>query len=117
MTGQQRLVVVASSVVVAALAGVFFFLSWERANQVAGIVSALVGIGSLGAALWAGLAAAPGRRMRVSRTGNATARGGGSANTGVITPSSRAAADTIRVDRTGDAEAEGGQANSGLSTP
>ncbi|PZT70522.1 hypothetical protein DN402_16895 [Streptomyces sp. SW4] len=105
------------SVVVAALAGVFCFLSWERANQVAGIVSALVSIGSLGAALWAALATLPGTRVYVSRTGSATARDGGSANTGVITPSTSSAADTIRVDRTGDAESEGGEANSGVSAP
>ncbi|MFJ9979910.1 hypothetical protein [Streptomyces cyaneofuscatus] len=117
MTGQQRFVVVIFSVVVAALAGVFCFLSWERANQVAGIVSALVSIGSLGAALWASLATVSGTRVYVSRTGSATARAGGSANSGAITPSSGAAADTIRVDRTGDAESEGGQANSGFSAP
>lgn len=117
MTGQQRFVIVIFSIAVATLAGVFCFLSWDRANQVAGIVSALVSIGSLGAALWAALTTAPGAHVHVSRTGTATARHGGSANTGVIMPSSSTAVGTIRVDRTGDAESEGGQANSGVSAP
>lgn len=119
MTGGQRFVVAASAGAGFLLAGVFSFLSWDRANQVAGIVSALVGVAALGVAIWAALETSTGSgdaRVRVSRTGNATARGGGSANTGVIIPTSGAAGGVMQVDSTGDAESDGGQANTGLTS-
>ncbi len=48
MSGLQRVAACATGVAVAVLAGVFCFLSWDRANQVAGIVSALVSVLALG---------------------------------------------------------------------
>jgi hypothetical protein len=115
----QRIVILVSGVLVFGLAGVFCALSWSRADQLAGIVSALVSVAGLGATVWAAIAAgsvagaAP--RLRATRTGNASARSSGSANTGVITSASGTTGGTTSVNRTGDAEAEDGQANTGIA--
>ncbi|MFG2765937.1 hypothetical protein [Streptomyces rubiginosohelvolus] len=54
---------------VAVLAGVLSFLSWDRAGQVAGVVSAVVGVAALGVGVY----------------GDASAQGGVAfSNTGVI---------------------------------
>jgi hypothetical protein len=56
----------------------------------------------------------PGTRVRVSRTGRATAGPGGRANSGVSGPAGSLPEDVL-VDRTGDADASnGGDANSGI---
>lgn len=100
---------------VAALAVVFATLSWDRADQVAGVVSALVGVAGLGAAVWAALAGGSGTgRVRVSRTGAATTTGTGEANTGVV---SSAGDGDIGVHRTGPARSDGGSANTGYREP
>jgi hypothetical protein len=52
MSGSQRLVADVTGLMVAVLAGFFCFLSWDRANQVAGIVSALVSVVALGTGSW-----------------------------------------------------------------
>jgi hypothetical protein len=112
----QRVVVMASGLVLGLLAGAICFLTWDRANQVAGIVSAFVGVASLGVALWAAAASASassGISIRVSDTGNAAARGGGSANTGAVIPSGLVGPARVEVTGTGDADAEAGQANTG----
>jgi hypothetical protein len=115
----QRIVILVSGVLVFGLAGVFCALSWTRADELAGIVSALVSIAGLGATVWAALAArtttgaAP--RVHVSNTGNASARGSGSANTGVITSPSGTTGGVTSVKRTGDADADDGQANTGIA--
>jgi hypothetical protein len=115
----QRIVIMVSGVVVFGLAGVFCALSWTQANQLAGIVSALVSVAGLGATVWAALAAAPaagaGPRAHVVRTGNASVRGTGSANTGIITSTSGTAGGTASAKRTGDADTEDGQANTGIA--
>lgn len=72
MSGQQRLVTGLTGLSVAVLAGVFCFLSWDRANQVAGIVSALVSVLALGIGLLALLSGRDGS-VRVANTGPATA--------------------------------------------
>ncbi|MFF3877421.1 hypothetical protein [Streptomyces sp. NPDC001978] len=111
MTGAQRVVIVVTGGAVGALAVVFAALSWDRADQVAGVVSALVGVAGLGAAVWAVLAGRSSRgSVRVSDTGRAVVSGAGDANTGVISP--QAGSDVV-VERTGDAQAEGGNANTG----
>lgn len=114
----QRVVVMASGLAMGLLAGATCFLTWDHANQVAGVVSAFVGIASLGTALWAAVASASessGSNIRVSATGSATARGGGSANTGVALPAGPVDPARVEVTGTGDADAEGGQANTGAS--
>ncbi|MFM9458168.1 hypothetical protein [Streptomyces europaeiscabiei] len=112
MSGQQRLVTGLTGLTVAVLAGVFCFLSWDRANQVAGIVSALVSVLALGIGLLALMSGRDGS-VRVANTGPATAVGAGSeANTG-LTARGGAPGD-MEIDGTAEARAEdGGRANTG----
>jgi len=111
----RRWVAVGTAAVVAVLAVVFAVVRWEDANKIASAVSALAGLAAVGVGVWAGLpAVSSGRRVRVSRTGRATARGGGRANTGMTGPAS-ALPEDVRVERTGDADASGGgDANTGI---
>ncbi|MFJ3770720.1 hypothetical protein ACIPX0_03385 [Streptomyces sp. NPDC090075] len=118
MAGMQRVVVMVSGLALGVLAGVICFLSWDRANQVAGTVSAFVGIASLGVALWATVSATPpasGISVVVSDTGKASARDGGSANTGAVIPSSLDGPTRLEVRDTAEADAEGGQSNTGIA--
>ncbi|MEU4497743.1 hypothetical protein AB0F96_31010 [Streptomyces sp. NPDC023998] len=112
MSGRQRLVAGLTGLAVAVLAGVFCLLSWDRANQVAGIVSALVGILALGAGVLALVSGRDGS-VRVANTGPATAVGAGShANTGLTAQGSMHGG--LEVDGTAEARAEnGGRANTG----
>ncbi|MFY4720966.1 hypothetical protein [Streptomyces sp. LaBMicrA B280] len=106
----RRAVLVATVLVLAVFAGVLSLLSWDRANQLAGVVSALVGVAALGAGVCALLAPSGTAVVQVSRTGGATATGGGDANTGAVLPSSAGA---VSIRETGDARADGGSANTG----
>ncbi|MFF8781759.1 hypothetical protein ACF07W_31205 [Streptomyces sp. NPDC015140] len=112
MSGPQRLVAGLTGLAVAVLAGVFCFLSWDRANQVAGIVSALVGVVALGTGVLALVSGRDGL-VRVANTGPATAVGASShANTGVTAQGSMHGG--MEVDGTAEARAEdGGRANTG----
>ncbi|MFF0390652.1 hypothetical protein ACFYS8_18465 [Kitasatospora sp. NPDC004615] len=113
----QKTVVVVTGGAVALLAGVLSFLTWDQANKVAGVVSALVAVAALGAAVGGLIAAAKSRAgvVEVSGTGAAVASGAGSVvNTGYQGGSSFAVAGQVRVADTGEARAEGGgDANSG----
>ncbi|QDN87737.1 hypothetical protein FNV68_21890 [Streptomyces sp. S1D4-23] len=117
MNRAQRVVLGATGLAVAILAGVFSSLSWDRANQVAGIVSALVSILALGAAVWALLSGGNGGSVRVANTGTATATGQGSrANTGIV--ASGGVRGNATVEQTADAQAEdGARANTGYEQP
>ncbi|AVZ76948.1 hypothetical protein SLUN_36980 [Streptomyces lunaelactis] len=115
MTGGQRVVIVASGVGVGLLAGAFCLMSWDRADQVAGIASAFLSVAALGVAVWAVMAGTTGSRLRASNTGKATVRGGGTANTGVVLPNSGVSDSTVHVQKTGAAESDGGQANTGIT--
>jgi hypothetical protein len=115
----RRTVLIATAAVVAVLGVLLVALRWDSANKLAVVVSALATVAAVGVAVWAGLPAVSGkpamsgRRVRVSRTGRATAGPGGRANTGFSGPAS-AQPDELLVDRTGDADASnGGDANSG----
>lgn len=109
----RRLVVVVTFVVVAVLGAVFAVSQWDHASRVATVASALATVAALGVAIWAALpgsgrtarvvrsgsATARGQGSRAnsgvtgraaqagqdmaSRTGNARAIGGGTANSGV----------------------------------
>lgn len=114
MIGNRKAVLVSTGLAVGAFAGVLSFLSWDRANQVAGVVSALVGVAALGISVFALLAPPPGPSVRVSRTGKAVAGRGGSANTGVISVSGGVATRSVSVVDTGDARADEGSANTGF---
>lgn len=112
----RRVVVLVTCVVVAGLAGLFSVNSWTKANQIATVVSALVGAAALGVAVlttWHVHGSGP----RALRTGRASATGAGSsANTGIRGRSVRAGA--VHVERSGDAHAaDGGEANSGAELP
>jgi hypothetical protein len=111
----RRVVLAATFVAVAVLAGLFTVLRWDVANKVATAVSALAGVAAAGIAVWAALPAfSGGSGVRVSRTGRATAGHGGTANSGVTGPAGSPAG-PVRADRTGDADANGGgDANTGV---
>ncbi|MEU7731793.1 hypothetical protein ACIQUZ_18025 [Streptomyces griseus] len=109
----RRAVLMWTGLGVAVLAGVLSFLSWDRADQVAGVVSAVVGVAALGAGVYGAVGPPRGPDVRVSATGRATSRGG-DANTGFVAPASTAPPGSVSVDGTGDAEADGGSANTGF---
>ncbi|MFG2612679.1 hypothetical protein [Streptomyces anulatus] len=98
---------------VAVLAGVLSFLSWDRADQVAGVVSAVVGVAALGVSVYGAFSPSRGPDVQVSATGRATSRGG-DANTGFVAPTSTTPPGSVSVSDTGDAEADGGSANTGF---
>ncbi|ONI75362.1 hypothetical protein ALI144C_40720 [Actinosynnema sp. ALI-1.44] len=98
--------------VVAGLGAWFALAQWDVANRVATVFSALGAVAAVGVAIWAALRSNTGNTVRASRTGDATARGDGSANTGVRVSK---ATGTVRADRTGKASAsDGGSANTGV---
>jgi hypothetical protein len=106
MKGKTALVV--TCLVVTASTGWFAVAQWDQASRVATVASAVAAIAAVGVAVWAALRANPGEAdVRVSRTGDATSRGG-SANTGVR----GATRGRISVSRTGVAHATG-EANTG----
>ncbi|NEB40884.1 hypothetical protein G3I54_35415 [Streptomyces sp. SID14515] len=98
---------------VAVLAGALSFLSWDRADQVAGVISAVVGVAALGVGVYGALGPPRGPDVQVKATGGAMSRGG-EANTGFIAPASTGTPGAVSVSDTGDAEADGGNANTGF---
>src|SRR5690606_1044689 len=113
---RHRWVLACTAASVAVLAGVFAVLGWEHADKAASVVSALTGVAAVGVAIWAAApAASGGGNIRVSKTGRATARGHGLANTGMIGPADALKGD-VQVERTGDAEADAGDANTDVHT-
>ncbi|MYV55323.1 hypothetical protein [Streptomyces sp. SID3212] len=110
MTNGQRLALGATGLAMGLLAGGFSFLSWERADQLAGVISALVSVAALGVSVWAALAGPGGSSIRVSNTGTASATGGGRANSGAI---ASVPPGTVTVEGTGEARADNGSANTG----
>lgn len=114
----QRVIIGGTGLLVTALAGVFGFLSWDRAGQVASVVAALIAVAALGVAVWAVLSGGSGGgSVRVENTGAATAVGPGSrANTGAV--ASGDGRGDVSVSGTADARAEdGGSANTGSERP
>ncbi|MFE6982716.1 hypothetical protein [Streptomyces griseus] len=114
MNRGRRAVLMWTGLAVAVLAGVLSFLSWDRADQVAGVISAVVGVAALGVGVYGALGPARGPDVQVSGTGRAVSRGGGEANTGFVAPASHTAPGSVSVSDTGDAEADGGSANTGF---
>ncbi|WP_203790414.1 hypothetical protein [Paractinoplanes rishiriensis] len=107
----KRIVLLVTSLVVAALGTFFALARWDTASRVASVASALAGVAAVGVAVWAALPAVGGRGHAV-RTGSATAVGRDShANSGVIDAGNSGSV----ANRTGNAQAEnGGQANTGV---
>ncbi|ESU48607.1 hypothetical protein K7395_21380 [Streptomyces filamentosus] len=114
MNRGRRAVLMWTGLAVAVLAGVLSFLSWDRADQVAGVVSAVVGVAALGVGVYGALGPPRGPDVQVSGTGRAVSRGGGEANTGFVSPAPTTAPGSVSVSDTGDAEADGGGANTGF---
>ncbi len=114
MNSGQRTVVVSTGLALAVLAGLLTLLSWDRANQVAGLISALVSVAGLGASVWGLLSSSHGPSIQVSSTGKATASGNGKANTGFISPQGDRISGSIVVNSTGDAESENSDSNTGF---
>ncbi|MFJ8979919.1 hypothetical protein [Streptomyces sp. NPDC102282] len=96
--------------VLAVFAGVLSLLRWGRANQVAGVVSALVGVGTLGTGVGALLAPSETTLVHVTRTGGASATGGGDANRGAVVSSSAGA---VSIRKIGASQADSGSASTG----
>ncbi|MGW8484692.1 hypothetical protein [Streptomyces sp. NPDC055886] len=113
MNSGRRAVLMWTGLAVAVLAGVLSFLSWDRADQVAGVVSAVVGVAALGVGVYGAVGPPRGPDVQVSATGRATARGG-DANTGYAAPASTTPPGSVSVSDTGDAEADGGSSNTGF---
>ncbi|KDN87230.1 hypothetical protein [Kitasatospora cheerisanensis] len=109
----RRTVIVVTGLAVAGFAGVLAFLTWDQADKVAGVVSAVVAVAALGAACYPLVAGARSGTVEVSGTGAAVATGpGSSANSGYRADGP--AGGQVRVADTGEARAEaGGTANSG----
>lgn len=106
---------IVSCLVVAGLAAWFAVARWEDANKVATVASALGAVAAVGVAAWAALRTPLARRsFTVTRTGRATAREGGRANTGISGKADQVDG-SVHVERTGDATASGdSDANTGI---
>ncbi|WFE93565.1 hypothetical protein [Micromonospora sp. WMMD987] len=110
----RRLALLITCLAVAGLAATFAIVGWDETGRMASAVSALAAVAAVGVAVWAALDA---RRddsaIEVSGTGDAEARDGGRANTGLSgDPGTRR---PIKIRKTGTAKAtgEGGDANTG----
>jgi hypothetical protein len=111
----RLIVIIVTGVATVGLCVTFAWIGWTNANDVAAVVSTVVGVVALGATVWAGLRQAPESRardsLRVSRTGTATAAKGGMVNTGVAGRRAHGV-DGVAED-TGDASGSG-NANTGI---
>lgn len=123
----RRVVVLGTGVVLAALAGVFVVVGWDRAIRISTVVSALAAVAAVGVAVWAAWPVVRSRSdlsrrprsepeltVRVSGSGTATARGHGSSVSGASGPAT-SAPNRVEAVKTGDADASGGgDATSGI---
>ncbi|UED86763.1 hypothetical protein [Streptomyces profundus] len=113
MHGWVKVVVVAgSAALLAAMAGTWILVDLERAGWVASVVGGVVGVAGLLAGLLGPSGGGP--VAEASRTGDATARGGGSANTGLRATGGRSARGQVRDSGDAVAEGPGSGANSGV---
>jgi hypothetical protein len=110
-------VIIVTGLAVAGLCAVFALVGWNDANALAAVASAVTGVAAVGATVWAAMREpskeAPTTRVRAARTGEATARAAGTANTGIRGPAFDGL-DVVAED-TGIAVATGeGEANTGV---
>jgi membrane associated rhomboid family serine protease len=110
-----RVALVITYVVVTALGVWFAVASWDDANRVAAVLSALGAVAAVGTAIWAASSSRrPGGSLRVRTTGRASAEPGGKAISGFST-NARSFSGSVTVTGTGDATASGdGHAVSGV---
>lgn len=112
---RQTLVLILTAAVVACLGAWFVLASWDHANRVATVLSALGALAAIGVAIWAALRGSSVRSsINAKGTGDATAMGSSSANTGIRVSKSDHSG-RMEVKDTGKARADdGGDANSGI---
>lgn len=110
----RRVVLLVTCAVVAGLAVLFVVMRWDRANQIAVVVSALAAVAAVGVAVWAALPSQAGTTVVAHGTGDAVAGNGGTANSGVTAPVTGLRG-RVKAKRTGKADASrGGDANTGI---
>lgn len=108
-----RVVLIVTLFAVSALGVWIAVVTWDEANKIAVVTSALAAVAAVGVAVWAALRGARSTSsIDVSRTGDAVSTGGGRANTGFRGKARRTS--SVRVRDTGRAEADGGDANTGV---
>lgn len=108
-----RMVLIVTLVAVAVLGVWITVVTWDEANKIAVVASALASVAAVGVAVWAALRGTRSAdSIEVSRTGDAVSKGNGQANTGLSGKVRRTG--SVRVHDTGRAEATGGEANSGF---
>lgn len=113
MTTTRRWILIATSLLVAALGAVYAFVGWDTASRVFTVASALASVAAVGVAVWAALySAGAGTAVTVSGTGAAEAGANSTAITGHRGVVQRGT--TVKVDQTGDATTgDGGTAITG----
>ncbi|MFH8370934.1 hypothetical protein [Streptomyces sp. NPDC018031] len=109
---KKTALITGSSVLIMAMVAVWVWVDLDTAAQVATVIAGVVGVAGLTAGLVGPRQQAP-PVLRATRTGRATARGGGVANTGISGPAAAPPAGAVAED-TGDAEADGGTAGTGV---
>ncbi|MFJ2154214.1 hypothetical protein ACIOHB_36350 [Streptomyces microflavus] len=116
MQGWKKTALLAAScVLIVAMVVVWFWVDLGTADGIASVIGASAGVAGLAYALISSNGTQQtGPTLTVSKTGKATATGGGTANTG-ITMLGAGQQVQARTDETGDAESDGsGDANSGI---
>lgn len=111
MTG-RRAVLAVTFLLLTGMGGILATMTWQQAGQWASVASGMAGLAAVGVAIWAAL---PGSKFgaRASRTGTATVRGLGMANTGIMGPASNLAEPAV-AEHTGAAEVGEGEANTAI---
>ncbi|MFD5429708.1 hypothetical protein [Streptomyces sp. NPDC127084] len=115
MQGWKKMVLMAAScVLIVAMVVVWVWADLGTADGIASVVGASAGVVGMAYALTSGNGAQPGPVLTAVRTGKATTKGGGMANTGISMPAAGPQAQ-VSTDSTGDAESHGsGDANTGV---
>ncbi|MEU9800789.1 hypothetical protein [Streptomyces sp. NPDC051000] len=115
MQGWKRTaLIVTSCALVAAMVIVWVVVDLGTADGTASVIGASAGVVGLVYALINSSSPAQGPTLTVTRTGKATTRGGGTANTGITMPAAGGQVSATAED-TGDTESDGpGEANTGI---
>ena len=110
----KRVVLIATGILVALVAGVFSTISWDRASQVASVLSAVIAIVSLSATIIQIIPTGHSAPISVKNSGSARANNDGIAISEVFVTDVQPVTN-IEIDRSGSAIAENtGQAISGI---
>ncbi len=116
MRGWVRVTVVAGSVLLlAGTAATWLLADLETAGWAAGVAGAVIGAAGLVLAAWNGGGDSRGSELTVSGTGDATARDGGTATSGVTAPADRPFSAEVRDSGDAEADGTGSAANTGIT--